>query len=155
MSLCHQNAPNKNEGDEQQMDTVERFVKAQEESYGCALREIKNGRKRSHWMWYVFPQLKGLGRSETARYYGIENRQEAKAYMAHPVLGSRLLEISGELLKLESNDANAVFGRPDDLKLKSSMTLFYLVDGNPTFKAVLDKYFDGEIDEVTADQLDK
>lgn len=137
------------------MDTVERFVKAQEESYRCALQEIKSGRKRSHWMWYIFPQLKGLGRSETARYYGIENRQEAKAYLAHPVLGSRLLEISGELLKLESSDANEVFGRPDDVKLKSSMSLFYLVDGNPTFKAVLDKYFGGEIDEVTADQLSK
>jgi len=137
------------------MDTTERFVKAQEESYGQALTEIKNGRKRSHWMWYVFPQLKGLGRSETARYYGIENRAEAKAYLAHPLLGSRLLEIAGELLKLESSDATVVFGRPDDLKLKSSMTLFYLVDGNPTFKAVLDKYFGGEIDEVTADQLDK
>jgi len=137
------------------MDTVDRFVKAQEESYGQALTEIKNGRKRSHWMWYIFPQLKGLGRSETARYYGIANRQEAKAYMADPLLGSRLLEISGELLKLESHDANAVFGQPDDVKLKSSMTLFYLVDGNPTFKAVLDKFFDGQMDEVTADQLDK
>ncbi|MDD3305988.1 MAG: DUF1810 domain-containing protein [Acetobacterium sp.] len=137
------------------MDTVDRFVKAQEESYGQALTEIKSGRKRSHWMWYIFPQLKGLGRSETARYYGIANRQEAKAYMADPLLGSRLLEISGELLKLESHDANAVFGRPDDVKLKSSMTLFYLVDGNPTFKAVLDKFFGGQMDEVTADQLDK
>ncbi|WP_414732926.1 DUF1810 domain-containing protein [Acetobacterium carbinolicum] len=137
------------------MDTVERFVKAHEESYRQALTEIKNGRKRSHWMWYVFPQLKGLGRSETARYYGIANRQEAKAYLAHPLLGSRLLEISGELLKLESRDANAVFGKPDDVKLKSSMTLFYLVDGNPTFKAVLDKFFGGQLDEVTADQLDK
>ncbi|WP_373482805.1 DUF1810 domain-containing protein [Acetobacterium sp.] len=137
------------------MDTVERFVKAQEESYGQALTQIKNGRKRSHWMWFIFPQLKGLGRSETARYYGIKNWEEAKAYMAHPLLGSRLLEISGELLKLESCNANAVFGRPDDLKLKSSMTLFYLVDGNPTFKAVLDKFFGGEIDEVTADQLGK
>ncbi len=137
------------------MDTVERFVKAQEESYRQALIEIKNGRKHSHWMWYVFPQLKGLGRSETARYYGIANRQEAKAYLAHPLLGSRLLEISGELLKLESRDANAVFGKPDNMKLKSSMTLFYLVDGNPTFKAVLDKFFGGQLDEVTADQLDK
>ncbi|MBC3886788.1 DUF1810 family protein [Acetobacterium paludosum] len=137
------------------MDTGERFIKAQEESYEQALTEIKNGRKRSHWMWYVFPQLKGLGRSETARYYGIANRQEAKAYMAHPVLGSRLLAISGELLKLKSSDAKAVFGRPDDLKLKSSMTLFYLADGNQTFKAVLDKFFGGEMDEVTADQLDK
>jgi len=137
------------------MDTVERFVKAQEESYGQALAEIKNGRKRSHWMWYVFPQLKGLGRSETARYYGIANRAEAEAYLAHPLLGSRLLEITGELLKLESRDAKEVFGRPDDVKLKSSMTLFYLVDGNPIFKAVLDKFFGGEQDEVTADQLDK
>ncbi|MBC3796007.1 DUF1810 domain-containing protein [Acetobacterium tundrae] len=137
------------------MDTVERFIKAQEENYEQALTEIKNGRKRSHWMWYIFPQLKGLGRSETARYYGIANWQEAKAYMVHPVLGSRLLAISGELLKLESSDANAIFGRPDGLKLKSSMSLFYLVDGNPTFKAVLDKFFGGEMDEVTADQLDK
>ena len=137
------------------MDTVERFIKAQEESYGQALEEIKNGYKRSHWMWYVFPQLKGLGRSETARYYGIANRTEAEAYLAHPLLGSRLLEISGELLKLESCDAREVFGRPDDVKLKSSMTLFYLVDGNPIFKAVLDKFFAGELDEVTADQLDK
>ncbi|MDO9490939.1 DUF1810 domain-containing protein [Acetobacterium sp.] len=137
------------------MNTVERFVKAQEESYRQALIEIKNGRKHSHWMWYVFPQLKGLGRSEMARYYGIANRHEAKAYLAHPLLGSRLLEISGELLNLESRDATAVFGRPDDVKLKSSMTLFYLVDGNPTFKAVLDKFFGGQLDEVTADQLDK
>lgn len=137
------------------MDTIERFVKAQEESYGQALMEIKNGRKRSHWMWYIFPQLKGLGRSETARYYGIENRAEAKAYLAHPLLGMRLLEISGELLKFESSDARAVFGRPDDLKLKSSMTLFYLVGRNPTFKAVLDKYFGGALDEITVNLLDK
>ncbi len=137
------------------MDTVERFIKAQEESYGQALEEIKNGHKRSHWMWYVFPQLKGLGRSETARYYGIANRTEAEAYLADPLLGSRLLEISGELLKLESCDAREVFGRPDDVKLKSSMTLFYLVDGNLIFKAVLDKFFAGELDEVTADQLNK
>jgi len=135
------------------MNTVERFVKAQEESYGQALTEIKNGRKRSHWMWYIFPQLKGLGRSETARYYGIANRAEARAYLAHPLLGPRLQEISGELLKLESSDARAVLGRPDDLKLKSSMTLFYLVDGNPIFKAVLDKYFGGEMDEVTFERF--
>jgi len=137
------------------MDTIERFVKAQEESYGQALAEIKNGCKRSHWMWYIFPQLKGLGRSETARYYGIENRAEATAYLAHPLLGMRLREISGELLKLDFSDARAVLGRPDDLKLKSSMTLFYLVGGNPTFKAVLDKYFDGALDEITVNLLDK
>lgn len=139
----------KTEMEADMMDGLERFVKAQEHDYGYALQEIKNGHKRSHWMWYIFPQLKGLGRSETATYYGIENRAEAAAYLAHPVLGSRLLEICGELLKLDTSDAHAVFGRPDDLKLKSSMTLFYLVSGNPVFKAVLDKYFDGEMDALT------
>jgi uncharacterized protein (DUF1810 family) len=135
------------------MDGIERFVKAQESDYDCALEEIKKGRKRSHWMWYIFPQLKGLGRSETARYYGIENRAEAEAYLAHPVLGARLLEISGELLKLDGNEPIVVFGRPDNMKLKSSMTLFYLVSGNEIFKAVLDKYFDGEMDAVTINQM--
>lgn len=135
------------------MDGIERFVKAQESDYAGALQEIKNGRKRSHWMWYIFPQLKGLGRSETAKYYGIENRAEAEAYLAHPVLGARLLEISEELLKLDGNEPIVVFGRPDNMKLKSSMTLFYLVSGNEIFKAVLDKYFEGEMDGITISLL--
>ena len=132
---------------------IERFIKAQEHSYECALKEIKNGHKRSHWMWYIFPQIKGLGHSSTAQYYAIQNRAEAEGYMAHPVLSSRLLEISGELLKLETSDADEVFGWPDDMKLKSSMTLFYIVSSNQVFKQVLDKFFSGELDDFTVDQL--
>ena len=118
------------------MDGLERFVQAQEGSYARALQEIKNGRKTSHWMWYIFPQLSGLGHSQTARYYAIRDRAEAAAYMAHPVLGSRLLEISSELLKLKSSDAREIMGWPDDLKLKSSMTLFGLVSREPVFRQV-------------------
>ena len=106
------------------MNNLKRFTEAQYRDYEQALKEIKNGRKESHWMWYIFPQLSGLGHSQTARYYAIRDRAEAEAYLAHPVLGKRLLEISSELLKLESSDATAVMGWPDDLKLKSSMTLF-------------------------------
>ena len=119
---------------------IERFIKAQEHSYECALKEIKNGHKRSHWMWYIFPQIKGLGYSSTAKYYAIKNRAKAEVYMAHPVLGSHLLEISGELLKLETSDVDEVFGWPDDMKLKSSMTLFYIVSSNQVFKQLLDKF---------------
>ncbi len=132
---------------------LERFIEAQEESYEIALNEIKKGRKRSHWMWYIFPQIKGLGHSSTAQYYAIQNRAEAEAYLAHPVLSRHLLEISEELLKIESNDASRVFGYPDDLKLKSSMTLFSLVSKKTVFKRVLDKFFDGEIDERTVEFL--
>ena len=132
---------------------LERFVIAQEESYEIALREIKDGRKRSHWMWYIFPQIKGLGYSSTAQFFAIENRAEAEAYMKHPVLSVRLLEISEELLNIDSNDASRVFGYPDNLKLKSSMTLFSLVSRKTVFKRVLDKFFDGEIDERTVDLL--
>ena len=132
---------------------LERFVKAQEESYEIALSEIKQGRKRSHWMWYIFPQIKGLGHSSTAQYYAIQSRAEAEAYLNHPILAKRLLEISGELLNIESNDASAVFGYPDDLKLKSSMTLFSLISRKTVFKRVLDKFFNGEIDERTVELL--
>ena len=132
---------------------LERFVKAQEESYEIALREIKQGRKESHWMWYIFPQIKGLGHSSTAQYYAIQSRAEAEAYLNHPILAKRLLEISEELLNIESNDASAVFGYPDDLKLKSSMTLFSLISRKTVFKRVLDKFFNGEIDERTVELL--
>ena len=131
------------------MDGLERFVQAQADSYARALREIKSGRKTSHWMWYIFPQLSGLGHSQTARYYAIRDRAEAEAYLAHPVLGKRLLEISSELLKLESSDDTAVMGWPDDLKLKSSMTLFSLVSREPVFRQVLETYFRGEEDAYT------
>ena len=137
------------------MDGLERFVQAQADSYARALREIKSGRKTSHWMWYIFPQLSGLGHSQTARYYAIRDRAEAEAYLDHPVLGKRLLEISSELLKLESSDATAVMGWPDDLKLKSSMTLFSLVSREPVFRQVLEKYFRGEEDAYTVQAISR
>ena len=133
--------------------TLERFIKAQETSYDIALSEMKNGRKRSHWMWYIFPQIKGLGFSSTAQYYAIQNKEEAERYLAHPILGKRLIEISEVLLQIKSNDASRVFGYPDDMKLRSSMTLFYLVSGDDIFKKVLDKFFDGKIDKKTEELL--
>lgn len=104
-------------------------------------------------MWYIFPQMKGLGHSSTAQYYGIENRKEAEEYLAHPILGSRLLEISKELLKLESNDPRAVMGEPDNWKLKSCMTLFEIVSNEPVFGQVLDKFFGGKRDKTTVEML--
>ncbi|MBS5603058.1 MAG: DUF1810 domain-containing protein [Enterocloster asparagiformis] len=141
--------------EDKNLDGLERFVQAQADSYARALREIKSGRKTSHWMWYIFPQLSGLGHSQTARYYAIRDRAEAEAYLAHPVLGKRLLEISSELLKLESSDATAVMGWPDDLKLKSSMTLFSLVSREPVFRQVLEKYFRGEEDAYTVQAISR
>ena len=132
---------------------LERFVKAQARNYEKAREEIRNGRKETHWMWYVFPQLKGLGRSETARYYGIADRREAEAYLAHPVLGPRLREMTDLLPALETSDANKVFGYPDDLKLRSCMTLFYLVSGEERFQKVLDKFFGGKSDGRTVELL--
>ena len=105
---------------------LDKFVKAQSGDYATALREIKNGRKRSHWIWYIFPQMQGLGMSSMANYYGIRDLEEAKDYMEHPVLGPRLVEISEALLALDSSDPGAVMGFPDDLKLCSCMTLFEL-----------------------------
>lgn len=130
------------------------FLDAQATSYEQALSEIKSGRKRSHWMWFIFPQLQGLGYSETARFYAINDLQEAALYLQHPVLGPRLIEISKALLSLEGKTANQVLGNPDDLKLKSSMTLFAAVPGaDPVFKAVLDKYYRGEEDQRTLQLL--
>ena len=126
-----------------------RFVSAQEYDYEIALLEIRKGRKQSHWMWYIFPQIQGLGYSPTAQYYAIENRKEAVEYLKHPILGTRLIEISEALLSLKENDATRIMGYPDDLKLKSSMTLFYEISKNDIFKKVLDKYFEGEMDDKT------
>ncbi len=129
---------------------LDRFVEAQENTYLTALDEIKRGRKQSHWMWFIFPQLYGLGFSAMAQRYAIKNLQEAEAYLRHPVLGPRLLSICGELLKLKSNDALQVMGSPDDLKLRSSMTLFNNVpERDPVFAAVLNKYFGGKADAKT------
>ena len=130
--------------------SLERFVRAQEHSYDAALREIRGGRKRSHWMWYIFPQIAGLGMSSTAQYYAIYDLTEAEEYLAHPILGPRLLEISRALLALDTSDADAVFGWPDNLKLRSSMTLFHCADPDcPVFQQVLDKFFGGRPDERT------
>lgn len=128
---------------------LDRFLTAQERSYDAALSEIKNGRKRSHWMWYIFPQIAGLGMSSTAQYYSIADIEEAREYITHPVLGARLLEISRALLTLDSSDATAVMGYPDDLKLRSSMTLFAQVSEDPVFNAVIDKFYGGRPDTRT------
>ena len=129
---------------------LSRFHKAQKGSYETALAEIRAGRKRSHWIWYIFPQIQGLGYSSTAQYYAIEDLEEAKAYLADPVLRERLLEISNALLALDSCDPTDVMGYPDDLKLRSSMTLFSLADPECTvFRDVLEKYYDGREDPRT------
>ena len=129
---------------------LSRFHKAQQGSYETALAEIRSGRKRSHWIWYIFPQIQGLGFSSTAQYYAIENLDEAKAYLADPVLRERLLEISNALLALDSCDPSEVMGYPDDLKLRSSMTLFSLAEPECTvFRDVLDKFYDGQEDSRT------
>ncbi|WP_210464265.1 DUF1810 domain-containing protein [Rufibacter roseolus] len=133
---------------------LQRFLSAQEEDYEVALSEIRKGRKQSHWMWYIFPQIRGLGFSETSNFYGIKDLKEAEAYLKHPVLGSRLVQICEALLKLEENNAHRIFGSPDDLKLKSSMTLFAaLPDTNPVFREVLQKFFHGKQDEKTLQLL--
>ena len=134
------------------MYDLERFYEAQEYDYETALSEIRNGRKESHWMWYVFPQVAGLGRSAMAEYYAIRNKEEARAYIEDPVLGKRLIEISQALLQIESDDAGKVMGWPDNLKLRSCMTLFAEVaPEQPVFRSVLEKFYDGEMDGKTLD----
>jgi len=124
-----------------------RFVEAQADDYDRALAEVRAGQKRSHWMWYVFPQLDGLGSSAMARRYAIRGRAEAEAYLSHPVLGPRLIEITEAALAIEGRTAHDVFGYPDDLKLRSSATLFAAVSPpGSVFKRLVAKYFDGEPD---------
>nr|WP_067059670.1 DUF1810 domain-containing protein [Mucilaginibacter sp. L294] len=131
-----------------------RFLVAQEKDYDTALAEIKGGRKRSHWMWYIFPQIAGLGFSETSKFYALQNMAEAESYLGHPILGSRLIEISTALLDLEDNHATRIFGSPDDLKLKSSMTLFSELQGaDPVFAKVLAEFFNGIKDWETLNIL--
>ena len=131
-------------------NSLDRFVQAQTLMYSTTLREIKNGKKVSHWMWYMFPQLRGLGTSFMANMYGISGLAEAKAYLAHPVLSGRLYELCGELLKHKDKTALEIFGDIDEMKLKSSMTLFALTSEDYTiFDEVLEHFFGGEMDEVT------
>jgi len=135
---------------------LQRFLDAQESDYQQALGEIKSGQKRSHWMWYIFPQFEGLGFSPTSVHYAIKSPAEATAYLDHPVLGQRLRECVDALLAVSGRTAQQIFGSPDDLKLKSCMTLFAQVSpGGSTFEQVLEKYYDGQRDQKTLDLLRK
>lgn len=135
---------------------LSRFLTAQERDYPRALQEIRAGRKRSHWIWYIFPQLRGLGYSDYAAFYGIADIEEARAYLAHPVLGSRLIEITGALLELPESDPLRVMGTPDDLKLRSCMTLFACIaEPGSVFHRALDKYYGGEPDAQTLRLLER
>ncbi len=135
---------------------LQRFLDAQANDYAQALAEIRQGRKRSHWIWYIFPQIAGLGYSETAKYYAIQDLNEAQAYFEHPTLGSRLIDISTAFLSINGKSANAILGSPDDLKVKSCMTLFSLLSNtDPVFQAVLDKFFNGIPDVKTLAIVEK
>jgi uncharacterized protein (DUF1810 family) len=135
---------------------LNRFLTAQENVYEKALTELKNGKKRSHWMWYVFPQIEGLGKSSPSRFYGIKTIEEAKEYLNHPILGERLLECTKTILSIKGRSASQIFGFPDDLKLKSSMTLFSLIsDSESLFQQALDKFFQGNKDHKTEYLLTK
>ena len=132
---------------------IDRFLEPQKSSYAIALEEVRNGRKVSHWMWYIFPQLRGLGQSNVAWYYGIEDLDEAKAYLDHPVLGQRLREITQTALGLSETDPMKIFGWPDYMKFRSCMTLFAQVSGDNLFTKALEKFFDGQEDFMTLELL--
>ncbi len=130
--------------------SLKRFLSAQTGVHDRALAELRSGEKRSHWMWFIFPQIEGLGFSATSRQYAIKSLAEARAYLGHPVLGPRLRECAAAALAVEGRTASDIFGYPDDMKLKSSMTLFALVaEQDSVFARVLDKYFGGERDART------
>ena len=136
------------------MKDINRFLKAQETTYQQALQEVKSGRKTSHWIWYIFPQIDGLGQSYASHYYGIEDIEEAKAYLQQPILKQRLLEISSALLEVEGKNSFEIFGTLDAIKVQSSMTLFHITNPEEeVFKQVLDKYYDGTLDENTIEKL--
>ena len=135
---------------------LSRFINAQESVYGRVLEELRNGRKRTHWMWYIFPQVDGLGYSTTSKYFAIKNMEEAHAYLSHPVLGPRLFECAEAVLAIEGRSAANIFDYPDDLKLQSSMTLFALIAGpDSVFIHILDKYFKGVHDARTLHLLEE
>jgi len=134
---------------------LQRFVDAQDDggTYRQALAELRAGQKRSHWMWFVFPQVAGLGRSSTAQHYAISGADEARAYLAHPVLGPRLVQCARALTELRATDPAAVLGQVDAQKLRSSMTLFAAVSDEPAFREVLEQYFAGTRDDATTARL--
>jgi uncharacterized protein (DUF1810 family) len=134
---------------------LQRFVDAQDDVIDDVRRELRSGRKRSHWMWFVFPQVEGLGSSRMAQRYAIASRAEAEAYLAHPVLGPRLRECTALANAIEGRSATEVFGHPDDLKFRSSMTLFEAVADDPDpFRTALERYYDGERDQRTLEFLE-
>lgn len=136
------------------INSLNRFLEAQEDMYATALQEIKHGEKESHWMWYIFPQLRGLGRSDTAYIYGINGIEEAKAYLEHPVLSARLIEISEALLEHKDEIIEDILGDIDAMKLRSSMTLFASIsEEGSAFHKVLDCFYNGEMDEQTLSYL--
>ncbi len=132
-----------------------RFVTAQDGVFETALAELRSGRKESHWMWFIFPQLRDLGRSSTARFFGIASLEEARAYLAHEVLGPRLLQCTGEVLACGASSLHALFGSPDDLKFRSCMTLFAVAsqEQDNQFRRALDRWCDGEMDPRTLELL--
>ena len=133
---------------------LDRFVQAQDPVLAQVRSELGEGRKRSHWMWFVFPQLEGLGRSETARYYALPGLPAARAYLAHPVLGPRLVECTELVNRVEGRSVHQIFGSPDDLKFHSSMTLFAAADPEaPVFREALAKHFGGALDALTVEKL--
>lgn len=137
------------------MDTynLQRFLDAQSLDYDSALQEIRNGRKRSHWVWYVFPQIKGLGHSTYSELYGISGLEEAKAYYNHPVLGSRLIEMTEALLEHKDKSAESILSPIDALKVRSSMTLFWFASRNPLFKSVIEVFYEGMMDDLTISKI--
>jgi uncharacterized protein (DUF1810 family) len=129
---------------------LDRFLRAQEDDFEQALSEIRNGRKCTHWMWYIFPQFQGLGFSSTSRHYAIKSIEEARAYLDHPVLGPRLLACAEAAEKVAGRSATEIFGSPDDLKLRSCATLFARVSpGDSVFERLLEKYYGGQRDDKT------
>jgi len=135
--------------------SIKRFIDAQKKDYEMAYSEISEGYKRSHYMWYIFPQLKDLGSTSTSKYYGIRDLEEAKEYMDNEYLRNNLIKISKVLLKLGTNNPKDIFGHIDSIKLKSSMTLFELVSDDDVFSKVLDKYYDGVRDELTLNLVNR
>ncbi|MBU0664448.1 MAG: DUF1810 domain-containing protein [Proteobacteria bacterium] len=135
---------------------LNRFSRAQEKIYPKVLEELRKGRKESHWMWFIFPQIEGLGRSATAKFYAIKSLEEAAAYLNHPVLGQRLLQCSESLLNIHQKSASAIFGFPDEWKLRSCMTLFATIaEEDSVFARVLANYFNGQTDQRTMEILNR
>ena len=133
--------------------SLERFVKAQQHNYEIAKEELSRGRKESHWIWYIFPQLKGLGMPSTSNYYGIRDIEEAKEYYSHPILGKRLIELTKIVLNINTDDIHKIMPSPDDLKLRSSMTLFDIVSPEDIFDEILNKFYANQRCDITIRML--